>query len=307
MTQPRSIVSGATYLITRRTLRRHLLLRPDASITQLIVYALAVSANRYGIEVHAICAMSTHIHLVVTDSEGTLPRFLHHFHRLVALGTKVLRSWEGPVWDHDPTSVVRLMTRAAVVEKIAYTLANPVAAGLVRFAHEWPGAKVRIGEIGHAELRAKRPDVYFDPTNSAWPEVAKIPLTRPPDIKEEDTEEFRREVTVELERQEKIAHAEAQRRGIPFLGARRAANVSPHERASSFEAARILNPTFAVGHGNKDAWHRAAAVVRGFRLAYRSALKQWCAGVRSVVFPEGTWWMHVLHAVNIDWVNAPAV
>ncbi len=299
MSQPRSIVSGATYLLTRRTLRRHLLLRPDAAITQLIVYALAVSASRYGLQVHAICAMSTHIHLVVTDSKGVLPRFLHDFHRLIALGTKILRSWEGPVWDHEPTSVVRLMTRASVVEKIAYTLANPVAAGLVRFAHEWPGAKVLAAEIGRAELRAKRPDVYFDPSNSAWPEVATILLTCPPDIKEEDTEEFRRTVAVELERQEKAARAEVQRRGIPFLGARRAARVPPHERASRFEALHDVNPTFAVGRGNKDALHRAVATVRGFRLAYRSALKQWCAGVRSVVFPEGTWWMRVLHAVNV--------
>jgi putative transposase len=306
MSQPRSIVSGATYLLTRRTLRRHLLLRPDAAITQLIIYALAVSASRYGLQVHAICAMSTHIHLVVTDSKGVLPRFLHHFHRLIALGTKVLRSWEGPVWDHEPTSVVRLMTRASIVEKIAYTLANPVAAGLVRSAHEWPGAKVLVAEIGRAELRAKRPDVYFDASNSAWPEVATVPLTCPPEIKEEDTEEFCRTVAVELERQEKAARAEVQRRGISFLGARRAVKVPPHERASRFEALHDINPTFAVGRRNKDALHRAAAAVRGFRLAYRNALKQWCAGVRSVVFPEGTWWMNVLHAVNVACATASA-
>ena len=306
MSQPRSIVSGATYLLTRRTLRRHLLLRPDAAITQLIVYALAVSANRYGLQVHAICAMSTHIHLVVTDSKGVLPRFLHHFHRLIALGTKILRSWEGPIWDHEPTSVVRLLTRASIVEKIAYTLANPVAAGLVRFAHEWPGAKVLVADIGRADLRAKRPDVYFDPFNKAWPEVATILLTCPPEIKEEDTEEFCRTVAVELERQEKAARAEVQRRGIPFLGASRAVKVAPHGRASRFETFRDINPTFAVGHGNKDALHRGAAAVRGFRSAYRNALKQWCAGVRSVVFPEGTWWMHVLHAVNVACATATA-
>ena len=299
MSHPRSIISGATYLITRRTLRRYLLLRPDAAITQLIVYALAVSANRYGLQVHALCAMSTHIHLVVTDPKGTLPRFLHHFHRLVALGTKVLRSWEGPVWDHEPTSVVRLMTPASIVEKIAYTLANPVAAGLVRSAHEWPGAKVLVSEIGRAELRAKRPDVYFDPTNDAWPEVATLTLMCPPNIEEETIEGFRQAVAAELHRQEKTAHADLQRRGISFLGARRAVKVSPHARASSFEAQHNVNPTFAVGRENKDAWYRAAAAVRGFRLAYRNALKQWCAGVRSVVFPEGTWWMSVLHAVNI--------
>src|SRR4029079_5067154 len=148
MSLPRCILPGATYLLTRRVLRRHLLLRPDAAITRLLVYALAVSTRRYGIEVHALCAMSTHLHLVVTDVQGVLPRFLQYFHRIVALGTKVLRKWEGPVWDHEATSVVRLLTHAAVVEKIAYVLANPVAAGLVRRADEWPGAKVDVRDIG---------------------------------------------------------------------------------------------------------------------------------------------------------------
>src|SRR5689334_15515821 len=148
MTQPREIAAGATYMLTRRVLRRHLLFRPDAAITQLLIYALAVSTRRFGVHVHALCAMSTHLHLVVTDVRGVLPRFLQFFHRIVALGTKVLRGWEGPVWDHEATSVVRLLTRVAVVEKIAYTLANPIAAGLVRRAHEWPGAKVSPNEIG---------------------------------------------------------------------------------------------------------------------------------------------------------------
>lgn len=154
MSQPREIVQGGTYLITRRTLRRHLLFRPDTAITQLLVYALAVSTRRFGVQVHALCAMSTHLHLVVTDVRGVLPRFLQFFRRIVALGTKVLRTWEGPVWDHEATSVVRLLTHAAVVEKIAYTLANPVAAGLVRHAREWPGAKVSPSEIGRGEQRA---------------------------------------------------------------------------------------------------------------------------------------------------------
>src|SRR5690242_11182517 len=70
MSLPREIVPGTTYLITRRTLRRHLLLRPDEAITQLLVYLLAVSAPRYGLQVHALCAMSTHLHLVVTDVQG---------------------------------------------------------------------------------------------------------------------------------------------------------------------------------------------------------------------------------------------
>src|SRR4051812_24712327 len=182
MSLPREIVPGTTYMITRRTLRRHLLLRPDAAMTELLVYTLVVSARRYGLHVHALCAMSTHLHLVVTDVHGFLPLFLQYFHRLVALGTKVLRCWEGPVWDHEATSQVRLLTRAALVEKIAYTLANPVAAGLVWSAHEWPGATVHVGDLGRGVLRATRPSAYLNPKNPQWPEEATLPLSLPPAI-----------------------------------------------------------------------------------------------------------------------------
>ncbi|WP_437629703.1 transposase [Sorangium sp. So ce854] len=299
MSHPREIAAGTTYLITRRVLRRHLLLRPDSAITQLLVYALAVSTRRYGIEVHALCAMSSHVHLVVTDKEGALPRFLQFFHRIVALGTKVLRTWEGPVWDHEATSVVRLLTRAAVVEKIAYVLANPVAAGLVRHAHEWPGAKVDVGELGRGVLRAARPAVYLDPENPQWPKEVALPLALPPVIEQDGAEGFRRQVAAELERQEAQAHAELQEQGRRFLGAERVSEVSPYERATSFEALRERNPTFAVGREHGGAWQTAAAAVRAFRASYRAALERWRAGIRSVVFPAGTWWMRIFHGASV--------
>jgi REP element-mobilizing transposase RayT len=300
MSLPREIVPGATYFITRRTLRRHLLLRPDAAITQLIVYLLAVSARRYGLDVHALCAMSTHLHLVVTDVHGYLPRFLQFFNRLVALGTKVLRQWEGPVWDPEATSEVRLLTRAAMVEKIAYTLANPVAAGLVSSAREWPGATVHAGDLGRGTLQARRPSFYLDPKSPQWPEEATLPLSLPPTIEQDDADGFRREVAAELERLEARARAEVRARGLSFLGAKRASEVSPYERATSFEALRERNPTFAVGRNQGAAWHRAAAAVKAFRASYRSALERWCAGLRSALFPTGTWWMRVFHGAGIN-------
>lgn len=298
MSQPRVILPGATYLLTRRALRRHMLFRPDSAITRLIIYTLAVSAGRYGIEVHALCAMSTHLHVVVTDTRGVLPRFLQFFHRLVALGTKVIRSWEGAVWDHEATSVVRLMTREAVVEKIAYTLANPVAAGLVERASEWPGAKVLVDELGSGALHATRPEEYFDANNPEWPAEVTLHLSLPPDFAKEPAGSFRAQVGAHLERTEAQARASARPGGA--LGAELAANVSPEARATSSEPLRDRNPTFAVGHGNADAWRRALGAVRAFRAEYRVALEQWRAGVRSVLFPAGTWWMRVLHAVAVS-------
>lgn len=300
MSQPRAIVPGATYLITRRVLRRHLLLRPDAAINQLLVYSLAVSAFRFGVQVHAVCAMSTHLHLVVTDTAGVLPRFLHFFHRIVALGTKVLRAWEGPVWDHDQTSVVRLWTRAAVVEKIAYTMSNPVVAGLVRRASEWPGVKASVAGVGHGALHARRPTIYFDPTNPGWPAEATLPLTLPPVVEPGNEAAFGRELLDELDRLEESARSEVQRRGQRFLGAERVCRVSPSHRATSYEALRERNPTFAVGRDQGGAWHRAAALVREFRAAYRHALEGWRTHVHQALFPAGTWWMRVFHGAPVS-------
>ena len=300
MSLPREIVPGTTYFITRRTLRRHLLLRPDAASNQLLVYLLAVSAHRYGLQVHALCAMSTHLHLVVTDVHGYLPRFLQFFHRLVALGIKVLRKWEGPVWDPEATSEVRLLTRAALVEKIAYTLANPVAAGLVWSAREWPGATVHVGDLGRGMLRARRPSFYLDQKSPQWPEEATLPLSLPPTLEQDDADGFRRDVAAELERLEAQARTEVRARGLRFLGAKRACEVSPYQRATSFEALRERNPTFAVGRNQGPAWHRAAAAVKAFRASYRAALERWCAGVRSALFPTATWWMRVFHGAEIS-------
>jgi len=236
----------------------------------------------------------------VTDVRGVLPRFLQFFHRIVALGTKVLRKWEGPVWDHEATSVVRLLTHAAVVEKIAYVLANPVAAGLVRHAREWPGAKVDAREIGCGELRATRPSAYLDPSNRQWPEEATLPIALPPSVDPDSAGRFLGDVGTELARQEAAAQAEVQRRGNRFLGAARACDVSPYDRATSFEVLRDRNPTFAVGREQGGAWQAAAAAVRAFRASYRAAMERWCAGIRDAVFPAGTWLMRAFHGASVS-------
>jgi REP element-mobilizing transposase RayT len=131
MTLPRCVLPGQTVMVTRRCLRRTKLLRPDAAFNQLYTYCLAVMASRHDVAVHAVVIMSTHEHLIVTDTHGRLPLFLRELHRLVALGVKVLRRWEGSVWDHERPSVVHLRTQQAVIEKLAYVMANPVEAGLV--------------------------------------------------------------------------------------------------------------------------------------------------------------------------------
>ena len=57
-----------------------------------------------------------------------LAKFLNVFYR---------RS--GAVWDNGKYSSVHLPSEAEVLDKIVYTLLNPVAAGLVASPGDWPG------------------------------------------------------------------------------------------------------------------------------------------------------------------------
>lgn len=204
----------------------------------IIVYLLAVCAERHGIRVHAFCAMSTHLHLVVTDPWGVLPKFLAQFHRLVGLCTKVLRKWEGATWDHEQTSVVRLETSEAVVDKIGYVLANPVTSGLVRHAREWPGAKSRVDELGKGRVRAARPRVYLDAERGRWPEAAELELTLPSEVRAREAAAWREAVKASVLEHEARGREEVVANGWKFLGARRAEAVSPYDRATSFEPLR---------------------------------------------------------------------
>jgi REP element-mobilizing transposase RayT len=288
-----------TVLITRRSLRRTHLFRPDPEIYRLYVYVLAVVAKRHGVLVHAAVLMSTHEHLVVTDLHGRLPSFMRELHRLFALGLKILRKWEGAVWDHERPSVVHLMTPEAVVEKLAYLMANPVSAGLVRCARDWPGVMTLPEQLGCATFRARRPAYYFDEHNPLWPEQVELELSMPL-ITDMTEDQIREAVARELSELERQAQADLSVRGRAAQGASRVCRASPYERSKSWEAIRSRNPHFAVGRHQLDARIEAVARLRAFRRAYSDALMQWRNGLREVMFPFGTWLMRVTHGAAVS-------
>jgi len=84
MSLPRQIIPGDTWFITRRCTQRTSLLKPCAILTAVFMYLLIYCAKQYGIMIHAVCVMSTHYHLVVTDPFGLLPRFMENLNKLLA-------------------------------------------------------------------------------------------------------------------------------------------------------------------------------------------------------------------------------
>jgi putative transposase len=286
-------------MVTRRTVQRTFLLRPDPQIQQIYLYCIAVFAARYDIAVHVPVLMSTHEHLMVTDTRGELPSFVRDLHRTVALCVKALYGWKGPVWDHQRTSVVKLATPEATVETAAYMIANPVTAGLVPTAAEWPGVTIAAAQLGRARWTIARPPVYFSRTNGLWPESATLELATPTQLS--STQEAARAlIAAQVKHAEDLAASELRSRGLKFLGSAAATQCSPFERAKGIEPTKRLNPTFAVGNRQREARLNALAGLHVFRQAYREALVHWRDGVRDIAFPPGTWQMVRLHGARAE-------
>ena len=135
-------------MITRRCSERRFWLRPCPLINQVVLYCLAVAAERYGMVVHAVCFMSNHYHAVVTDVWGNRPEFCRWFHEFTSKCVNVIHGrWEN-MWAAEPTSVVALVDEEAQLAKTVYTLTNPVDAGLVPSGDLRPGVRSRPSQFG---------------------------------------------------------------------------------------------------------------------------------------------------------------
>ena len=261
---------------------------------QVYWFCLAYAAKLHGVVVHAACLMSTHAHEVITDVRGEYPKFLETFHRNLALCTKALRGWPEEVFNKDSTGVHALLTAEAVIESIAYLIANPVEAGAVRYAKDWPGAHTLPADVGTRVVRVQRPKHYFDPDNAKWPDALQLGSrcrccwSR-----------LRSGAGPRAHRGARttpgapgLERSQTHRSSVHRSAAREKA---PHtKRASSYEVFGSLNPQFAAA-GSRAAATEAVRRLRAFKAQYERALGRWMAGDRTACFPTGTWWMWVCH------------
>jgi REP element-mobilizing transposase RayT len=292
MTAPRRVIENTTYLLTRRCLNRMFLLRPSKLVNGVFQYALAVTAQRYGILIHCYCVLSNHFHCVLTDPLGKLPEFERDLGSILARALNAAHGrWES-FWAPGSYSAVALESAQDVLDKMAYVLANPAAAGLVRRGEEWPGLWSSPSLIGAGPTIVTRPEHFFR-KNGPLPETAKLELVCPPGF--DSVEELRAQLTRAVTRLEDRAARELAAEGRSFMGVARVLTQRPHARPAPGEPRRVLNPRIAA----RDKWKRIEAISRlkSFQAAYRKAWRAFSDGVRRTLFPEGTYRMRVVFGV----------
>jgi putative transposase len=292
MTAPRQVLPGTTYLITRRCAQRQFLLRPSKITNELLGYLLAVAARRYRVDVHAFCAMSNHVHLVVTDHDAQLPAFTQYLDGLVARSMNALLArWEN-FWAPSSYSAVSLIGASDIVDKVTYVLANPVAAGLVSRGRMWPGLWSSPSRMAAGTLEYGRPRHFFrDQGGSCMPARVTLGLVLPPGF--DDAAAYRKVIEARLADEEQKAAAHLAARGLGFLGRARIRAQRPTGKPGRPESRRELSPRVAC----RDRWRRIQTLrrLKEFLREYRLAFRAWRQGAAGVVFPHGTYLMRRLH------------
>ena len=286
VTQPRQILPGETYLITRRCTRREYLLRPDEETTAVFDYCLAEAAARHGIGLIVWTAMSNHYHAIVHDPKGRLPAFLEQFHKMVA---KVMNArWERyeNFWSSEETCVTRLINNNDIFDKIIYVLCNPVAADLVDRVRDWPGSS-SLDYFSGKTKKHRRPNFYFW-EGGVMPEVVELRAVLPSRItNQESARSFWERVHKALAAREETLREERIAAKRRVLGRKAVMRVPHTDSPKSVTKRGDIRPCIACL--DEERRRQELEALQAFRAAYADARVRWAAGNRRTVFPCGTY------------------
>ena len=279
-------------MITRRCSERRFFLEPTPLVTQVFSYLLAVAAERTGVLLHAACVMSNHWHAVVTDPHQRLPEFYHYVHEFTAKCLNASRGrWEA-MWTNEETNRPVLEDAAAVIDKVAYTLCNPVTAHLVENGSTWPGLRMWWADEA---ITVKRPEVFFSPEGK-MPEEVTLGFVPPPQLVGDQDDNGIGTIAAELALRESKVRRKARVLGRPFVGLTGLADQHWSECPTTWAKRRNLRPRIAT----KNKWRRLEAIARDrtFAAEYADCREQWLSGNRDVLWPAGTYQMRVQHHVR---------
>jgi putative transposase len=265
------------------------MLTPDDETNNAIIYCFAVAAQLAEVDLLDFNAMSNHLHYVLYDLFGHAPVFFEHCHKLLAKCLNAYRERCENFFSPRPTSAVELLTRDAVIEKMAYTATNPVKAGLVERVADWPGASGYSALISDKPITATRPK-YFFAKDGDMPETVTLELKVP--AKFGDRGEFIRDLKARVAEIEAEEAAKRAKLGKRVVGRAAILRQSWTKKPKSANAAvtsasrKKIRPTVAA----RDPEVRIAALQRNqaFQRAYRAALKNMRAGA-PIPFPYGTY------------------
>jgi len=300
MSRARAILPGTVYHSVRRCTERLFKLTPNhrpsrqtphsrSTVASLYLYATAKYAIRYGVSLLAACVMGNHVHEILYDRDGQIPAFLRDRNALFARMVKRFYGLSDGIFERKQAEYFPLETSEDLARAIAYVLANPVRAKLVARPEDWPGFVTSDRCLMPRTLEISRPE-ELSPTGRSRSE-ATLPLV----IGIPDSLEYSFGPREQLQR---IASARMHElcaaRTPGDVAGRDAVLATPPMAAPAVRGASKKHAK-PVAYGIEQRARSRQALERRqlFLASYSRALAEVRAGHRDVVFPPGTWKMHM--------------
>ena len=302
-TRARPVYPGRRAKTTRRCSERRMFFTPDKQaevIHNFVGYCLAHVANKYDIQVHACVFMSNHHHTDITDPNGNIVRFTQQFHSLLARGINILRKRFDGVWSRDkPCNTLRALGDEAL-DDLVYTLTNPVAAGLVKWGHLWPGFTTYGWKFGETRT-FERPSFLFDP-QGGMPATVELTLKRPQILHHLQDDELFDLLMTRVRAREKAIQTNFRQNSRRFVGLEKIRRQQWDRAPRSFDERFAQTPHVAAS----SKWLLLAELQRDrvWEHKYAAARHELLNGHKAV-FPTGTYWLRHQAGVTVEGRGPP--
>lgn len=297
VSKARPVYEGDTLLYTRRCHRREFRLTPCEAVTQCMGYLAAVLSQDHGVELSAIIVEPSHHHTIGRDNKALSPKFTQDFHSFATRALNTYFNERDSMWNCSQTSQVSLADGNDILDKIAYSMGNPVKDGLVERGADYPGLRAHWPKV----LVFKRPPFWFNPEaeredgSQRWPDEVVLTLHRPDGYEHLSDDELLVELFIRCRQFEQDARAKHKGR---YIGAE-ALKAQPRDQSptSDYEPLGSISPQIAC----KEKLRRITLLLarRLWRHQHDEARIAFKNGDRDVVFPYGTYKMRVVHDVKV--------
>jgi len=168
----RSVVIGYPHAVNQRGNREQAVFGEDADYRRYLEWLREYTA-RYGVDIWAYCLMPSHVHFVcVPKSEASLARAFNTLHVRYAQYFHKKKGSSGRFWRGRFLSCP--LDDPSVFEEVRFIETNPVRAGLVERAEDYPWSSARCHVIGEPDPVL----IVGSDTDQALNRMAGIPMYR---------------------------------------------------------------------------------------------------------------------------------
>lgn len=291
--KPRYFHPETIYLISNRCIdSKHLLLPDSIEFVETLRGVLARAVRKHAVKVYGFVFMGNHFHLLISAPLGNLHAFMQDFEAWLVKKIHHYRGIKGTIFP-ERYSPVPLLDDAVALDKLIYTLANPVAAGLVETPEQYPGAssldhhfsgepvRGRWVDRGRFNRNRRRNKNYDEEQCATYHEFKLSPLPQMVDWSHD-----RRAQALKSKLDNRCASLRDTRHGKPYLGVAMLRAIDPFSRPETSKTSPC--PVCLATDARQEDLYREqlGRAISAFKLAMRRTRS--AGKTESIPYPPGT-------------------